>query len=785
MATTSKLDSTHKDKGKMIITEPEITAMSDLRPIHCNKIIEAVVYRYLYDPIQRNIDVKDADYFNQLLQHRKAYRIFSFSYDQTGLWEGTLDNPISLIFGRFIDVKEIPSDDYPEHYFNFASYNELPARPNMKHTILTVSEQMARGYYLCSRMVFKNEFLLPISVSFILTRQRFEVVAKSEQGAVAVVKCAGRRFYGLQCHPELAPAISPFIMQRDDIGATVADSTDVAHDVSHIVLTEPRVEFIDAYQSPRSRVRANQLVNSILTATKLFEFVISKKLAFSRALKPYLIRGSLGNASTLSNSRARPIVNDFANNPGMIGVKVGYKGKTKDAESIVIKMKPIGMWLNLITLEAMIDGYLRFLYGCEGQEDMIKIKEGAYAFMCQDCRVQLHSMSKTNEIGFSQDLSLHLLARSFIADPLIISLLELYLADNTNTHVTPCKVSHVDDSINLNVNDSIMPSDPIVQSVDINTTSTSYAGVAGTHAKDQPKFKVNSNFRPLVADLVFDGVNIFIPRKVVEKVGTRFEHTLYGYFIGKRMAFLVVEYYARNNKAKHGLKSIMMNYKGFFFLKFDSRAGLEVVLEGGPWSSFARCLIEVNSDADLMDVVTIGVPSLTGNDFTKKTIRVEYEWRPPRCDICKIFGHVHDHFPKKVAIPSIVTTSNGVTPSVEKANDGFQTVGKKKKKKGKSKSTNGGQFVGLMVKQNVRYEPKATTSAPNKGPANVGDTPKKGANIGPSSKTNNIPTSNLYSTLNVGKEDEEEVVENVYDESANLFTDTNIGGSSCFTVAAG
>ncbi|GJV94925.1 ribonuclease H-like domain-containing protein [Tanacetum coccineum] len=61
----------------------------------------------------------------------------------------------------------------------------------------------------------------------------------------------------------------------------------------------------------------------------------------------------------------------------------------------------------------------------------------------------------------------------------------------------------------------VSPSDPIVQSVNINTKSTSYAGAAGASAKDQPK--VNSNFRPLVADPVFDGVNISISRKVVEK----------------------------------------------------------------------------------------------------------------------------------------------------------------------------------------------------------------------------------------------------------------------------
>ncbi|GKB11992.1 hypothetical protein Tco_0845915, partial [Tanacetum coccineum] len=127
--------------------------------------------------------------------------------------------------------------------------------------------------------------------------------------------------------------------------------------------------------------------------------------------------------------------------------------------------------------------------------------------------------------------------------------------DRNNADVIPCKVSYADDSINLNVDESTIPSDLIVQSVDINK-STSYAGVTGGSAKDQPN--VNSNFRTLVADPVFDGVNISIPRKVIEKVSTRFEHTL------------------------HWLKRIMMNSKGFFFFKFDSRAGLEVVLEGGP-----------------------------------------------------------------------------------------------------------------------------------------------------------------------------------------------------------
>nr|GEX94278.1 hypothetical protein [Tanacetum cinerariifolium] len=168
-------------------------------------------------------------------------------------------------------------------------------------------------------------------------------------------------------------------------------------------------------------------------------------------------------------------------------------------------------------------------------------------------------------------------------------------------------------------------------------------------------------------------------------------------------------------------------------------------------SSIAMCLIEVNSGADLVDVVTIGVPSFTGDDFTKETIHVEYEWRPPRCDLCKIFSHVNDDCPKRVVSPPIVTTSNVVNPTVEKTNDG-------------------------LVK-------KEEECAPNKGVTNVGNAVKSSTmskTTCTSSKNDNIITSNSYSTLN-----EEEDVENVYDETANLFSNIKPGRISSFTAAAG
>ncbi|GJX46660.1 hypothetical protein Tco_0271850 [Tanacetum coccineum] len=98
----------------------------------------------------------------------------------------------------------------------------------------------------------------------------------------------------------------------------------------------------------------------------------------------------------------------------------------------------------------------------------------------------------------------------------------------------------------------------------------------------------------------------------------------------------------------------------------------------------------------------------------------------------------------------IVATSNVVNPIVEKTNDGFQTVGKKKKRKGKSKSTNGGQFAGPPVKPNVRCEPKATISAPKKGAPHVSNASKSSSMLktaGSASKNDHIATSNSYYAL--------------------------------------
>ncbi|GJX68714.1 putative reverse transcriptase domain-containing protein [Tanacetum coccineum] len=143
MATTSDPHNVAATKGKMIAIELEVSDIAALRPTNSNKIIEAIVYRKWVskhgNPIQANKDAKDTKYFDQLLELHTTYRITGFSCEHTPLWERTLDNPTSLTFGKFISLQQIPNNDFPEHYFNFASYNELLTKLNIRNPVLTES----------------------------------------------------------------------------------------------------------------------------------------------------------------------------------------------------------------------------------------------------------------------------------------------------------------------------------------------------------------------------------------------------------------------------------------------------------------------------------------------------------------------------------------------------------------------------------------------------------------------------------------------------------------------
>nr|GEU67371.1 RNA-directed DNA polymerase, eukaryota, reverse transcriptase zinc-binding domain protein [Tanacetum cinerariifolium] len=107
--------------------------------------------------------------------------------------------------------------------------------------------------------------------------------------------------------------------------------------------------------------------------------------------------------------------------------------------------------------------------------------------------------------------------------------------------------------------------------------------LTGINTDLSQRLGVSSSLYPEMCNKeMVDGAAVAIPLKAVEAVSARFENTLYGYCIGKRIAFPLVENYVKNTWAKYGLKRIQM-HEDFFLFQFNTKDGMERVLEEGPW----------------------------------------------------------------------------------------------------------------------------------------------------------------------------------------------------------
>ncbi|GKC35547.1 hypothetical protein Tco_1047931, partial [Tanacetum coccineum] len=96
---------------------------------------------------------------------------------------------------------------------------------------------------------------------------------------------------------------------------------------------------------------------------------------------------------------------------------------------------------------------------------------------------------------------------------------------------------------------------------------------------------------------------------------------VYGFFMGKRVAYPIVGNYVKNTRSKYGLvKSMMNSSNGLFFFPFSSMDGLNTMLENDPWSSYARAMIELRDDVKLKDTIVVVVPKLVGEDECPKKI---------------------------------------------------------------------------------------------------------------------------------------------------------------------
>ncbi|XP_021996301.1 uncharacterized protein LOC110893502 [Helianthus annuus] len=333
-----------------------------------------------------------------------------------------------------------------------------------------------------------------------------------------------------------------------------------------------------------------------------------------------------------------------------------------------------------------------------------------------------------------------------------------------------------------------------------------------------------------------EGADVVIPLASVQQVNDRYANTLYGYFLGKRLAFPVVDYFAKNNWVKYGLSRLMMNANGFFFFKFSTKEGMNRMLEDGPWlirnvpiilsewsptlkmekedikavpvwvkmhdvllaaftedglslvaskignpkmldsytatmcaeswgrSSYARALIEVEAEAELKKSITVAIPSLDGNGYSKVEIKIEYDWEPLRCSSCCVFGHDDCSCPKNPQV-----TSSGDSG---KNNDDFQDVGTKKKKVNNQGIPMKNQKPKVVYRPVVKPKPKSTLRSPVNNQVSTSnpfdilkdDDGNQGGNtVGRAEKKVAQTTSDKQDS------DEEEVAE-VYNETSEFMT---------------
>ncbi|GJT93272.1 retrotransposon protein, putative, ty1-copia subclass [Tanacetum coccineum] len=83
-------------------------------------------------------------------------------------------------------------------------------------------------------------------------------------------------------------------------------------------------------------------------------------------------------------------------------------------------------------------------------------------------------------------------------------------------------------------------------------------------------------------------------------------------------------------------------------------------------SRYARVMVEFRADVELKDNIVVAIPKITREGHYTCNVHVEYEWKPPRCSSCKVFGHVHEECTKntgageKKTVKKPSQTSHGV-----------------------------------------------------------------------------------------------------------------------------
>ncbi|GJW68309.1 hypothetical protein Tco_0122733 [Tanacetum coccineum] len=241
---------------------------------------------------------------------------------------------------------------------------------------------------------------------------------------------------------------------------------------------------------------------------------------------------------------------------------------------------------------------------------------------------------------------------------------------------------------------------------------------------DKPGTKLK--FRALQNSKKVANADIVLPMATLTVAQKRYANSLVGYFVGKNVAFPLVQNYVTNTCGKFGFQKVIKDEDGFFFFKFALLSGVEQVLEQGPWLirnipiiltkwspnlsltkdkvskvpvwvKMHKVPVVAYSEDGLSLIATqVGKPVML--DACTSTI-----YKPPLCHDCHVFGHNDDQCPKRVI--------ETVTVNLEEENDRFTTITNRKKK---GKQPQARKIEGVNInkpKATFIYRPKVSAPA--------------------------------------------------------------------------
>ncbi|GJT55446.1 retrotransposon protein, putative, ty1-copia subclass [Tanacetum coccineum] len=157
-------------------------------------------------------------------------------------------------------------------------------------------------------------------------------------------------------------------------------------------------------------------------------------------------------------------------------------------------------------------------------------------------------------------------------------------------------------------------------------------------------------------------------------------------------------------------------------------------------------MIEIQADVELKDTIMVAMPKLVGEGFYTCIIRVEYEWKPPRCACCKVFGHVHDECPKNIGsdvaknLKKPSQASRGVPVGLKAR---FQPVKQVNRPISKNKNAN--------TSGNKKKDAESRKEVINPNPFDVLNSVENDVDLGTNGGTSNLASKELEKLLIDGK----------------------------------